>query len=297
LLLASLGWILPQGLFHKRLSLGLIVLLIIHQWNQTGFIKGATLTVFDVGQGLSALWMQADTRLLYDVGPRFEDKTVFSKAALPYMNALHIKSLNEVIVSHSDNDHSGGLVTVEQNYPKTHLISGQHLHSTLNQQPCFNEQQLVFGQTKVALFGLKKSSPSNTNYNDNNHSCVMMLSYQGHHILLTGDAETDREKMMVEDNQLEAVDVLVAPHHGSKTSSSQIFVDKVQPKAVIYSAGYKNRYKFPHTVVVKRYQAIGAKPYNSATGGAISCSWNATGEFNGCSNYREQLWGRWHFRP
>jgi len=101
--------------------------------------------------------------------------------------------------------------------------------------------------------------------NNNNASLVLRVSFaDGQTLLLMGDAEAPVERAIL--NDIQAVDVMLMPHHGSKTSSTTAFVSKVRPKVVIAQTGYQNHYGFPKAEVVKRYQDIGSQVYNTADG-------------------------------
>jgi competence protein ComEC len=106
---------------------------------------------------------------------------------------------------------------------------------------------------------------------ENNNSCVLKVSTKKSSILLTGDIEKEAESRLVEQQgkKLKS-DVLIAPHHGSKTSSSMPFLKQVLPSAVLIPAGYKNRFSFPHDSVVERYEALNASWMNTADKGAIT---------------------------
>jgi competence protein ComEC len=99
---------------------------------------------------------------------------------------------------------------------------------------------------------------------------VLLVRAAGHTALLTGDVEARAEAEMLEAVALEPVDVLVAPHHGSRTSSTPAFVAAARPAWVLYAAGHRNRWNFPAGRVVQRYEAVGARALRTSTSGAIS---------------------------
>ena len=106
--------------------------------------------------------------------------------------------------------------------------------------------------------------------NRNNHSCVLKITTGKSSILLTGDIEAAAEQKLVHDyGEKLAANILVAPHHGSQTSSTIEFIQQVKPKFVLFPTGKDNRYRFPRENIVARYQQIGCQTYNTAEQGAI----------------------------
>ncbi|MBK7903638.1 MAG: hypothetical protein IPJ97_12370 [Proteobacteria bacterium] len=105
---------------------------------------------------------------------------------------------------------------------------------------------------------------------DNDSSCVLLVSAGGHTALITGDIEAEAERDIVRDGALAAVDVVVVPHHGSRTSSTQDFVTAVRPSWAVYAVGYRNRWNFPVRSVVERWQQAGAQAVRTSDSGAIT---------------------------
>ncbi len=110
----------------------------------------------------------------------------------------------------------------------------------------------------------------------NNGSCVMRIGDGTHHVLLPGDIELEGEQALLGISLLDS-DILIAPHHGSNTSSSQAFISAVQPKVVLYAAGFNNRYGFPKPHVVSRYAGAQAKQYSVSDNGQLTISLDESG--------------------
>ena len=110
----------------------------------------------------------------------------------------------------------------------------------------------------------------------NNGSCVMRVGDGLHHVLLPGDIELEGEQALLGISLLDS-DILIAPHHGSNTSSSQAFISAVQPKVVLYAAGFNNRYGFPKPHVVSRYGGAQAKQYSVSDNGQLTISLDESG--------------------
>jgi competence protein ComEC len=111
---------------------------------------------------------------------------------------------------------------------------------------------------------------------DNERSCVLRVSTGQHSVLLAADIEnlSEQRLLTLHPDELPAT-LLVAPHHGSKSSSSQAFVDAVHPRHVVFTAGYRNRFGHPREEVVERYRAAGSELLRSDEDGAISIEMDA----------------------
>lgn len=135
--------------------------------------------------------------------------------------------------------------------------------------------------------------PPHSSYWGNESSCVLKIMGQGHRILLTGDIEYGAEQTLVSmfSEQL-AADILVVPHHGSKTSSSENFLDRVKPKIALFATGYHNRYHHPHPQIVERYRRRGVTCYDTAREGAITLKLSA-GKPPAVETYRKQYRRFW----
>ncbi len=112
----------------------------------------------------------------------------------------------------------------------------------------------------------------------NNNSCVLLIRWRDISILLPGDIEKQSEKLLLENYELPSVDLLVAPHHGSKTSSGRAFIKQLMPANVVFSAGYQHHFGHPHPDVVDRYDGFGSKIWSTARNGAVTFEWNDSGD-------------------
>jgi competence protein ComEC len=232
--------------------------------------------VLDVGQGLSVVIERNGHAILYDTGASYPSGfNLAQSAALPYLKYQGIKKLDYVILSHADNDHAGGLafiaeqvvlkkITVGEIKSNIKAIEQYNLieKSTCKQGDNFTWQALTFSVLWPVVLQDK----------ENDNSCVINISDGKHSILLTGDISRKVEKQLLAHDDLSSqliADVIVAPHHGSKTSSSYPFIKAVSPEAVIFSAGFLNRWYMPNTEVVQRYQQLGIEQYSTAKQGMI----------------------------
>jgi len=289
--------LLPRGLGNKWLGAGAVLFaLIIPQKT----LPALQMMVFDVGQGTAILLRTPHHQLLYDTGPLYtENFDAGSALIVPYLQSQSLRHLDRVVVSHNDSDHSGGLAGVlaatqvdslllgepEKYHPAQPLssITSSPLSSTPAPaiELCHDVQPWQWDQVTFRFI----TYPIISSAKANNHSCVLLVEYEGHKILLTGDIEKEVERTLLEQNSLEHVDILLAPHHGSHTSSTQAFVEKTSPDIVIYSAGYHNQHGHPHKDVIERYILSNALAFNTAFSGALEFTWNH-GLFNEPREYR-----------
>ena len=245
------------------------------------------LQVFDVGQGLALLLQQPNYTLIYDTGRQFSPS--FDSGADIIGATLHqhrVSVVDTVVISHPDSDHRGGLEGLASEVDINTLFSGRHFMTGLGvpQTPCRKGQRWVEGEVEYRFLwpdqpddrsGAAASSSAYLNrLSDNDISCVLLVTGPGFRILIPGDISAYVERRLVRDYpEISGVDVLIVPHHGSKTSSSEVFLEKVQPKIAVVSAGYRNQFRHPHPQVVERYTRVGAEILNTGDVGAISMGW------------------------
>lgn len=239
------------------------------------------LTVFDVGQGLSVAITDGESTLLYDAGAEYPSGfSLGESVVVPNLLSAGVSRLDTLVISHSDNDHAGGLEAVLRRIRVDSLILGQPDEtfvgsSRLPINGC-HESELpnvkkkyrrhLPGALSYRFFSIDKSLFSK----DNDRSCVLQVSINGVRILLPGDVESAVERYLVQEygKQLHS-DVLVVGHHGSKTSSSGLFLDMVEPQYALISSGFNNRFGHPHSIVLERLSERGVQVFNTAKSGAI----------------------------
>ena len=254
------------------------MLLIAPQRPNTGDMK---VTVLDVGQGLSVAIQTATHTLLYDAGGKYSEQAdAGSRIVLPFLRGEGVSNLNGFIVSHNDTDHSGGMRTVLAQMPVSWLASSMPERAVQNYNikhiKCFSGQHWVWDGIDFQMIYPQPYSYADAALTDNNRSCVLKITSAAGSLLLTGDIERsveteliDRQKNNQDSTSLQS-DVMIAPHHGSKTSSSVEFIDEVQPDLTIFTAGYLNRFRHPRPEIVKRYDDAQSKILRSDYHGAIT---------------------------
>ena len=240
-------------------------------------------TAFDVGQGTSLLIETAQHRLLYDTGPGANDESNSGlRVILPYLNGRGIRRLDDVVISHADADHSGGVVSVLKGLQVERLRSSLDLqHELLNFSKdarsktehirCQAGQRWEWDGVHFEFLHPVPVIYTSDKWKTNARSCTLKVSSARHSMLLTGDIEAVQEDELVNSipEQLKA-DVLLVPHHGSGTSSTLPFVQTVKPRYALYQFGYLNRYHHPKPDVWQRYLDFGVIPLRTDTSGAIT---------------------------
>ena len=189
----------------------------------------------------------------------------------PFLQHQGIDKIDTLIISHGDNDHIGGAKPLIDVMPIDNVVSSTpELLSSAT--PCRAGQSWSWDNVHFSILHPQTSD----NGSENNLSCVLKISNQFGSVLLAGDIEYQTERLLVSryGNSLNS-SILVAPHHGSKTSSSKAFINAVQPDIALFATGYRNRYHFPHSKVVERYQQQDITMFNTANQGALQFTFNS----------------------
>jgi competence protein ComEC len=237
-----------------------------------------SMTLLDVGQGLSAVVQTANHVLVFDTGAKFNNDSDMGKSVLlPFLHHQGLGMVDLLIVSHGDNDHIGGAESLMKGIPTKNILTSipQQL---VNYSPvkCKSGQTWNWDQVSFTML----SPPPAVFTSENDNSCVLIIQSQHLTVLLTGDIQAEAESWLVANygKKLKA-DVLVAPHHGSNTSSTANFLQTVQPSTILIPAGYRNQFGHPHKEVLSRYKNIKTRWLNTANSGSILVnmkddSWN-----------------------
>ncbi len=232
------------------------------------------LTVLDVGQGLAVVARTKHHTLLFDTGPRFGETDSGTRIIVPFLRGEGLRRLDALIVSHADMDHSGGALSVLTAMPVKTLISSLNDQHPV-QQIVMNKHQCRAGQSWYwddVYFELlhPTNGYENLQKKTNANSCVLKITSIHGSVLLPSDiGGKDESVLLAQAGDKLPATVLIAPHHGSNTSSTVAFVQKVNPALTIFTVGYRNRYDHPRDSVVTRYRAIGSQVLRSDTNGAI----------------------------
>lgn len=255
--------------------------------------KKVIFTLLDVGQGLSAIIRTQNHTLVFDTGARFSDRFDMGKAViLPYLRHEGIQMIDTLIVSHKDNDHMGGAHTILKHFPVRQILtSTPEYFPAKSAEFCYRGQHWIWDGVEFEILYPLWGKP----YEGNNSSCTLRIKTGKHAILITGDLEKkgEAELLKLERNRL-ASTLLIAGHHGSRTSSTWPFISQVKPQYALFSAGYLNPYKFPHPLIVHRYKLQGSLRENTADSGGLYFEIDPQHGVIKKIRYREMLKKYWH---
>ena len=233
------------------------------------------LDTLDVGQGLATLIVKEGKGVLYDTGPAWQNGIGSSSMAeleiLPYLQREGIE-LETLILSHDDNDHSGGAKAILAAYPEIELITPSRKNYGETHRTCCLQGK----QWQWQGLDFKILSPAQiTNRAENPQSCVILFTDGQYQILLTGDADVATERSFAEN--LDKINVLQVGHHGSKTSTGEILLAQTKPDIALISSGRWNAWNFPHPTVIERLNRYQSAVENTAISGHIRLNFTEKG--------------------
>ena len=268
--LAMLGvvWLLlPRGFPARWLGAALFLpmLLIVPARPAPGELA---VTVLDVGQGEAVHVQTATHDLLFDAGPVYggsgSQADAGSRLLVPYLRAVGVARLDTLMVSHADIDHAGGAGSVIASVP----VSAVERRCTDGREWRWDGVRFRVLHPQAGDYDEKR--PSNA------LSCVLAIDSPHGRVLIPADLEGRAEAEFLERHQAEArADILVAPHHGGRKTSTPAFVAAVGAREVIFPVGYRNRFGHPYPEVVARY--AGARIHRTDRDGAVTVKLGAGG--------------------
>lgn len=238
--------------------------------------------VIDVGQGTSVLIRTATRALLYDTGEAFAESDAGARIVAPYLRASGVTKLDGLIVSHDDNDHSGGLRSILRDVPTGWLLHGLPAGSPLladvpAPRRCVRGQYWAWDGVRFEILNPPPRAWRESGRRDNDFSCVLRVSRGARSLLVMGDAERRGELELLESGLPLAAAALIAGHHGSRTSSIPEFVERVRPAYAVFTVGYRNRFGHPHPEVVSRFRSLDGTPLRSDRDGLIRLRFGEAG--------------------
>lgn len=249
-----------------------------------------------VGQGNAVLVRTANHALVYDTGPRYsQDSDAGDRVVAQLLRAYGV-SLDKLVLSHRDIDHVGGAPAVLAMQPKAELLSsiedGHELQTLRRANRCEAGQRWAWdGVTFEVLHSHADDYMSEEK--SNAMSCVLRVTNGNQSALLAGDIESAQETQMVDAAVDLKSDLLLVPHHGSKTSSCGAFLDAVQPQIALVQSGYRNRYGHPAESVLVRYEQRGIRVFASPHCGAAT--WRSLQPLN-LDCHRAKSLRYWHHK-
>lgn len=281
LVLAGVGvvWMLmPRG-FPGRAAAWLLLLPLLVNPPPRPPPGEAWVEVLDVGQGLAVAVRTAEHTLLYDTGPYFsQESDAGQRLVVPWLRAMGVTRLDGLVITHRDLDHAGGALSVLESLPVGWLLDslpedsqeGRGIHPRVARRgPCLAGAAWVWEGVGFRMLYPDARDDPRLVKKSNHRSCVLQVRAAGHTLLLTSDIEAaDEAALLARYPGALGAEVVVVPHHGSKTSSSPAFVAAVGAREVIYPVGYRNRFGHPRPEILARYQ--GARAWRTDRDGAIS---------------------------
>jgi len=267
-LVAGATMLVMPGIWPTRLAGVLLCLpVLLHRIPGPG-VGNFELAVLDVGQGLAVVVRTHEHALLYDAGPSWgNDSDSGSRIVVPFLRGEGVGRLDAVVISHADDDHYGGADSVARSRGPPWLLSPLRADDPLHER--FERSARCEAGFRWRWDGVEFSvlHPAAAIYSEasgrkprkeNDRGCVVRVATSRASALLTGDVEARSEQeMLSRDPDALRSDLMLVPHHGSKTSSTAAFLDAVGPRAGLVSLGYRNRFRHPHETVVARYAGRG----------------------------------------
>jgi competence protein ComEC len=294
LALAGVAWLLaPRGWPSRWLGVVMIGPLL---WPPASYPPSGSwrLALLDVGQGMSAVVQTAHHTLVFDAGPSFgPDFDAGEAVVAPYLRSLGLRRLDLLVISHNDNDHSGGVESLLRAYPHT-PVTASSAAAWPQSRPCRAAEAWTWDGVRFEM--LSPLAAGMIGRND--RSCVLRISGAGGSALLLSDIEASAERELVGRwaGRL-AADVMIVPHHGSATSSSALFLDTVHPQLALLSRGFGNRFGFPRASVMERYTVRGIDVADTASSGALTVRFSSVDGIRLLPGYREEKGRYWNRSP
>jgi competence protein ComEC len=255
------------------------------------------LTVLDVGQGLAAVVQTRRHTLVFDAGPRYGERfDAGSAAVVPFLRAQGVRRVDRLVVSHGDTDHAGGVPSVIDALAVDSALLGPGAGDPgPGGLRCERGQAWVWDAVQ---FRVLHPPPGSWAGSENDGSCVIRVDASGGSLLLVADIEAEVEQRLVSGQREDLdVDLLLVPHHGSRSSSSEAFLQAASPQLAVLSAGYRNRYGLPHPQVMARYRELGVEVRTTALEGAVDVQIDSERGLVTAPAYRGEVLRYWHWRP
>ena len=251
--------------------------------------KYFSVTMLDVGQGLSIVIQTQNHVLVYDTGAKFSaDFNAADAVLIPYLRQQRIESIDTVVISHADNDHIGGYAALREKYKLNEVFSSR-VDRVPSAQECITGQLWQFDQVIFEMLGPEQQTPQGSN----NRSCVLKIYSEYGSALITGDIEHKTEKFMLRSSVRGKLSsqLMLIPHQGSKTSSTTEFLEAVNPELAIVSAGYLNQYGHPNKQIMQRYKERQIPVLNNVDSGSIRIEFTKQGmKINEYRKQNKRFW-------
>jgi competence protein ComEC len=292
---AGVLWLLAPSAVPAR-ALGVVWLVPLFVIRPPPLAEGAfRLTVLDVGQGLASVVETRDYTLVYDTGPQFnETANAGARIVAPYLRTSGLRRIDGLVVSHQDLDHSGGALALLDVVPVTWLASSlpqQHAIVARANRPirCVAGQAWTWNGVRFAVLHPSQEEYDDAHARTNDRSCVVRIDSAHGSALLAGDIEARSEARLVAMQRARLrADVVVVPHHGSRTSSTHAFVRAAAPSIAVVGCGYRNRFGHPRADIVARYTNQGAAVLRTDLEGALTIAFDGRHPLHASSARKER---------
>ena len=277
-----------SGLLKKSFIVSILCTLVLFSWPRAFQFPSdkLTISVLDVGQGESLLIEFPNGKtLIMDGGGFYKNRLdVGGRVVAPFLWNRGIRKIDYMVATHSDNDHIRGLYSLLDLFPVKYFLTlgdnfvGRRLRNLQNQAREKGAKFLLLEMNEPIVVGEVRliplhPQPDQTSISDrrvdNDLSLVMRLEYRDFSMLFTGDISDKIEEKLAKIPKHIEVDILKAPHHGSRFSNSTTFIKAVSPDTVIFSSGYLNRMHHPHPETLERYQKVGVNIRRTDLHGAV----------------------------
>jgi competence protein ComEC len=273
-----------MGLFKRNKTKGLLVIAFLFT---IAFLTGSIYSkaegkfvkvhYIDVGQADSILIQSSNANLLIDAGNRDDDQAI-----IKYLKQQGVKKLDYLVGTHPHEDHIGGMASILKEFNVGNLImpkvttttkTFEYLLNTIKNKGLKITTPIVGKTFQVGAAKFVILAPNDSKYEDlNNYSVVLKMTCGKNSFLFQGDAEKLSEQEIINKGFSIKADVLKLGHHGSNSSTSTAYLDKVKPQFAIISCGKGNDYGHPHKEIIKRLEAKKTKYYRTDVGGTIVCT-------------------------
>lgn len=258
--------LLPRGVPGRLL--GVVLLLPALFWPVAKPTEGeAWITVLDVGQGLATVVRTRDHTLVYDPGPLYSaESDAGQRIVVPHLRALGITTLDMLMVTHRDSDHAGGGASLRSAVAVRRWLSSIDGDGG---ERCRAGQSWEWDGVRFSVLH-PAAADYGSEQKSNNLSCVLLVAVGGRRLLLTSDIEArDEAALLARHPEGLAAEVLLVPHHGSRTSSTPPFLAAVAPREAVIPVGYRNRFGHPKEEIIDRYAAAGSRVWRTDSDGAV----------------------------
>lgn len=294
ILLPALWIILPRAWPGRRIALLAVAVLLLYRPPPP---PRACIDahVLDVGQGLAVVVQSRQHTLVYDTGASYRDGgSAAEQLVLPFLRYRGVRRIDWLIVSHADDDHAGGVSAMVRTIDIGQLVAGEALVEPGRVvMSCRAGQAWQADGVDYELL----HPPANAGFAGNDASCVLAVRVGHRQLVLTGDIELAAEQDLLAREVVSRASIVLIPHHGSLTSSSPSFVNRLRPEIAIASVGHANRWGFPRERVTRRWQGVGAEVLDTARSGAIGFRLCANEGVSRLVQERQRRRRFWHDSP